>query len=184
MNRWAFERIEMKSYLLATLVMILSSTTVLAGQISSTFSESVFGVQWTDNEKVVQSKLPGGDLSNKYGYITYKVPDGREILKTKRTEKDTITFTFNSASNLIGIGVEFPMANASGFGELQNKLTTYFGQPESVPNQSGVTMIRWPEDDGVTISLSVIPSGFGRNTLLFGIEKQNQVNVKKEELGF
>ena len=166
------------------LLLCFLSTDVISGQIGTVFSDSVFGVKWTDSVSEVEDKIKGGSLSNQYGYITYKVPDGREVLKTKRSEKDNIIFTFNSEEKLMGVSVELPMKDTSDFGDLQNKLTTYFGSPAAVPNQAGVIHMRWPEDELITLSLTVIPSGFMGNKLMLGIEKQAQVSTTKKELGF
>lgn len=121
---------------LLALFFVFQSLSAVAGPISDTFSDSVFGVKWTDDIETVKRKFPGGKLDDEHGFLVYEVRDSREVLKTKRTDKDKIIFTFNAVGKLNGVGVEFPYDGIEDFSDLLDKMTTYFGAARNEKNAS------------------------------------------------
>ena len=173
------------SVLLCVLVVGFTVPT-FAGPISDMFSDSVFGVKWTDDLETVKRKFPGGKVNDDHGFLTYEVRDGREVLKTMRTDKDKIIFTFDAVGKLNGVGVEFPYDGTESFGGLLNKMTTYFGTYDNdneKTSEFGVNVI-WPTDNNIKLTLAFIPGILGGFDIIMGIGKVVPVEVSKEELGF
>lgn len=112
---------------LLALFFVFQSLPTVAGPISDIFSDSVFGVKWTDDIETVKRKFPSGKLDDESGMVIYSVRDGREVLKTKRTDKNKISFSFDAVGKLNGVSIEFPYDGTESFGDLFNKMTTYFG---------------------------------------------------------
>lgn len=169
------------SVLLCVLVVGFAVPT-FAGPISDTFSDSVFGVKWTDDLETVKRKFPGGKVNDDHGFLTYEARDGREVLKTARTDKNKITFAFDAVGKLNGVGVEFPYDGIESFTELMNKMTTYFGAHDQQKSEYGLNII-WPTDNSITISLIVMPEMFSFD-ILMSIGRVVPVEASKEELGF
>lgn len=154
-----------------------------AGPVSDTFSDSVFGVKWTDDVETVKRKFPGGKVKDNAGISVYEVRDSREVLKTIRTDKDKIIFTFNAIGTLKAVSVEFPYDGIESFTELMNKITTYFGAHDQQKSEYGLN-ITWPTDNGITISLILMPEIIAGYDILMSIGRVVPVEVSKEELGF
>ena len=172
------------SVLLCVLVVGFAVPT-FAGPISDTFSDSVFGVKWTDDLETVKRKFPGGKVKDNAGISVYEVRDGREVLKTTRTSKDKIIFTFNAIGTIKAVSVEFPYDGPESFGQLLNTMNTYFGAHIYNENSEITINVFWPTDNGIKVTLISIPEifGFGFDVLM-GIEKVTPVEASKEELGF
>lgn len=170
--------------LLLVLALGFVSTKAHAGLISDTFSGSVFGVKWTDDVTTVKSKFPGGKLDDKSGILIYSVRDGREVLKTKRTDKNKIIFSFDATEKLSGVGVDFPYNGTESFSDLLNKMTTYFGTHTYNKNDEIAMSVFWPADDGIKLTLTVIPKLLVGFDLLMSIERVVPVEVSKERFGF
>lgn len=169
---------------LLALFFVFQSLPAVAGPISDTFSDSVFGVKWTDDIETVKCKFPGGKLDDEHGFLVYEVRDSREVLKTKRTDKDKIIFTFNAVGKLNGVGVEFPYDGTESFGQLLNTMNTYFGAHTYNENDEIAMSVFWPTDDGIKLTLVVIPKLLVGFDLLMSIGRVVPVEVSKEELGF
>ena len=167
--------------------LLVISLTAFAGPISDTFSDSVFGLKWTDDIETVKIKIPGRKVDDKYGILMYTVRDGREVLKMKRTDKDKITFVFDSTRKLNGVSIEFPYDGSESWGELLNKTTTYFGAHDTNTASGYGLNIVWPRDNNITLTLSLIPKmkvlGFDYD-MLMNIGRVVSVEASKTELGF
>lgn len=172
------------SVMLAISLMAISMT-AYAGPISDTFSDSVFGMKWMDDIETVKIKIPGGKVDDKSGVLMYTVRDGREVLKMKRTDKNKITFVFDSTRKLSGVSIEFPCDGSESWGELLNKATTYFGAHDTNNASEYGLNIVWPRDNNITLTMSVIPKvlGFGFD-MFMGIGRVVPVEASKTELGF
>lgn len=176
---------------LLVISLVVAHLTAFAGPISDTFSDSVFGVKWTDDIETVKNKFPGGKVDDKHGILMYSVYDGREVLKTKRTDKDKITFVFDSTRKLNGVSIKFPYDGKERWTELVNKAITYFGAPDKGDVTSGAgggrANIVWPRDNGIRLSLSMIPEmkvlGFDDEMSMY-IGRVVPVEASKTELGF
>lgn len=167
-------------YLIA-IILLASSVTANAGEISKIFGEGVFGTKWGDTPAQVKQAFPKGKVE-KYGdIIQFVVKDGRSVLGIERSSKATIRFGFDSESRLVGVVVYF---KGDDFGDVLAKLSTHFGQPVE-PKQGNYVTIQWPEDNSTQLMLAVIPSGFSMETALTisntGLSKPE---VSKEALGF
>lgn len=171
---------------LLALVFVFQSLSAVAGPISDTFSDSVFGVKWTDDIEIVKRKFPGGKIKDNAGISVYEVKDGREVLKTRRTKKDKITFTFNAVGKLNGIGIEFPYEGTESFSTLLNKMTTYFGtydNDDENTSEFGMNIV-WPTDNHITLTLAIVPKILGGFDIIMGIGRVVPVEASKNELGF
>ena len=171
---------------LLALVFVFHSLSAVAGPISDTFSDSVFGVKWMDDVETVKRKFPGGKLNDDHGFLIYEVRDGRKILKTTRTDKDKIIFTFDAVGKLNGVGVEFPYDGTESFGNLLNKMTTYFGtydNDDKNTSEFGVNIV-WPTDNNIKLTLAVIPGILGGFDIMMGIGRIVPVKASKNDLGF
>lgn len=86
--------------------------------------------------------------------MIYSVRDGREVLKTKRTDKNKIIFSFDATGKLRGVGVDFPCDGTESFSDLLNKMTTYFGtydNDDENTSEFGMNIV-WPTDNNVTLT--------------------------------
>lgn len=180
-------RIAIMTRLIAIITVIsLNATAALAGEISQAFSDSVFGVKWSERIEEVQEKLPGGkETSLLSGAIrNYIVKDGREIMRVKRREKDKITFSF-SQGRLTHIGIEFD-PKIEVYGAILSRLQSSFGAYETLPASEslGGSIVCWPVDDGVAIRLIQYPSGFAGNALILEISKTGMEEFDKARSGF
>lgn len=162
-------------------ILLVSSVTAHAGEISKVFGEGVFGTKWGDTPAQVKQAFPKGKVE-KYGDIVqFVVKDGRPVLGIERSSKAIIRFGFDSESRLVGVGVSF---KADDFGDVLAKLNTHFGQPVE-PKQGNYVTIQWPEDNNILLMLALVPSGFSNETALTisntGLTKPE---ASKEDLGF
>lgn len=173
----------MKEIICVLTIFIVVTVPVFAGPISDTFSDSVFSVKWTDDLETVKRKFPGGKVKENVGILVYEVRDGREILKTNRSDKDKITFSFDATGRVNGVSAEFPYDGIESFTELMNKMTTYFGAHDQQKSEYGLN-ITWPTDNGVTISLILMPEIIAGYDILLSIGRVVPVEASKEELGF
>lgn len=169
------------------ITLLAISMTAFAGPISDTFSDSVFGVKWTDDIEIVKNKFPDGKIDDKHGVLMYLVYDGRDVLKMKRTDKDKITFVFDSTRKLNGVSIEFPYDGSESWTELLNKATTYFGAYDKHTATGYGLNIVWPRDNDITLTMTLMPKslglGFGFD-MLMSIGRVVPVEASKKELGF
>ncbi|WP_294346929.1 hypothetical protein [Prosthecochloris sp.] len=175
----------MKKILCLSVIFVAFAVPLFAGPISDVFSDSVFGVKWTDDLETVKRKFPGGKVDTDHGYLTYEARDGREILKTARTDKNKIIFTFNAIGTFRGVGVEFPYDGPESFAQLLNTMNTYFGAHTNNESDVATVDVFWPTDNGINVKLIVIPEVFGLGfNILMSIDRVVPVEASKEELGF
>ncbi|UZJ40451.1 hypothetical protein OO006_08760 [Prosthecochloris sp. SCSIO W1101] len=175
----------MKEIICVLTIFIVVTVPVFAGPISDIFSDSVFGVKWTDDLETVKRKFPGGKVKDDHGYLTYEVRDGREVLKTARTDKNKIIFTFNAIGTFRGVGVEFPYDGPESFAQLLNTMNTYFGAHKNNESDVATVDVFWPTDNGIKVMLILMPEVFGLSfDILMSIERVVPVEASKEELGF
>ncbi len=172
--------------IVALLVVTFVPNSANGGKIAEVFSLDIFDIKWGASETEVASILPGGKFKKMSGYRMYILKDGRELFGIPRKPSDKIWFQFNADGKFNGVTIEFPKANDKGFGELQNKLSTLFGSPQSQPNAFGVPIISWPQDEGIKISMIFTAGVLGGSKLNFLIENKGLTSdgITKESLGF
>lgn len=168
---------------LLALFFVFQSLPAVAGPISDTFSDSVFGVKWTDGVETVKRKFPDGKIKKNVGILNYSVRDGREILKTNRADKNEINFSFDATGKLNGVSIEFPYEGIESYTDLMNKMTTYFGAYDKDKSEYGLVII-WPTDNNITLSLILMPELIAGFDIFMSIGRVVPVEASKEELGF
>lgn len=164
--------------LIISLVFLFFLAPVKAASITELFGEGVFGTQWGDKFESVLVKYPKAKKKS-YGEIVWlEVKDSRKIFNIERA-KERLHFTFDSERRLNAVGATF---DVESYAALTNKLTTLFGDFEK-PNVTSATLI-WKEAD-TTISLAIIPTTFGMETMLsVGYGGLKAPLGDKESLGF
>jgi hypothetical protein len=172
-----------KNLLMLIVVLLLSPGSASAGKIAEIFSGEIFGVRWGSTVQQVAAVFPDGKSKEQFGHQTYKTLDGKTLFGVKRNPDNYIQFVFNAEGQMNGVNIEFP-DGTDGFGTLLNKLDTYFGEHTSLPN-AAATVVQWPEDSGIRITLGYIPSMFGKGGVLFSIGYlKAESSATKEKLGF
>ena len=171
--------------ILLLLSALLVSPCAHSGNVADIFAQDVFGAPWGSSIKTVTTALPDGKQETQLGMTTYTIKDGRKLFDIKRDPDNYIRYHFDAEGSMNGVGIQFPLDSADDYGTLLNKLNTYFGKAESVPNSFGAIYVRWPEDEGITISLTHIPGQLKLGELLFAIEyRPNPPSITREGLGF
>ena len=164
---------------------LLVSPCVNSGNVADIFGKNVFGVSWGSDIQTAISVFPGGKQETQLGIATYTAKDGRNLFGIKRNPDNYIRYYFDANGRMNGVGIEFPAKSADNFGALLNKLTTHFGEPVASPNVAGAPSVRWPEDEGISLGLSLIPGLLSIGELLFSIEyASTPAATTREELGF
>ncbi|HWQ27203.1 MAG TPA: hypothetical protein VN367_10560 [Chlorobaculum sp.] len=176
----------MKKVIAIITVICLNATAAFAGGISQIFSDSVFGVKWSESIEEVRKKFPEGKETSLFSGAVrnYSVKDGREIMLVKRREKDKITFSF-SQGRLTHIGIEFD-PDTEVYGAILSQMQSSFGAYETLPASKsfGGLILNWPVDDGVAVRLMQYPSGFAGNALILEISKTGTEGLDKARFGF
>lgn len=166
------------------ILFFLISSMANAGQISSVFSESVFGVSWNDSIEIVQKKIPGGIINTDNAFLgkvkNYSIADGREVMQVKRRAKDKITYSFTDG-RLRHIGIEFK-SSPEIYGTLLSQLSTYFGAYETVPNTNYI--VRWPVDNGIAVRLVYYQYGIIGSSIILQISDTREIPIDKKSMGF
>lgn len=166
-------------------VLQLFSQLAVAGSIADVFSEGIFGVKWGSPIEEVEKALPAGVAATQVGIATYTIQDGRTLFGVQREDSNSIRFSFDSNGEMNGVSIEFPLNAIDDYGVLFTKLNTVFGRGEDAPNSLGVQVVKWPEDQGIGISLMHLPGVLSIGDLLFTIEYRPELHgVSKEDLGF
>lgn len=168
------------------LVFLFFHPTAYAGAIGGLFSDGVFGLPWGSKLADVREAFPGGKEDSAHGITRYTVKDGRLLFKIPRQPGNELHFAFDAHGGMNGVSIEFPANGVESFGQLLNSLTTYFGPYENLPNSAGAVSVRWPTDQGVTLTLIQLPGIFSVGAPLVSIGYVNpQPEVpRKEALGF
>lgn len=163
----------------------LFSFSAVAGNIANVFSEGIFGVKWGSNKDQVIEVIPGGKIGDEFGIVTYTIKNGRTLFGIERRKNNYAKFNFDSNDRLVGATIEFPDSTEI-YGALLTKINTTFGQNfQPVPNSLGAAVVKWPEEEGITLLLSYISGMFNSGSVLFSIGYRLQpANVSKDELGF
>ena len=146
-----------KKLLALVVALLLTPRSVSAGKIAEIFSSEIFGVKWESNEQEVSAVFPDGKSETTFGIQTYTIHDGRTLFGVKRNPGNYIQFVFNAVGQMHGVNIEFPNG-AEGYSTLLNKLNTYFGPHTFHPDNKSATVVEWPQDEGIKISLVYIPS--------------------------
>lgn len=174
----------MRKILLALIVAsLLFPASVSAGKIAEIFSSEIFGVKWESNEQQVSAIFPDGKSEKQFGFQTYTIHDGRTLFGVKRNPGNYIQFVFDAAGQMHEVNIEFPNG-ADGYGTLLNKLNTYFGPHTFHPDDKSATVVEWPKDDGIKISLVYIPRMFGAEIVFSIANVKTESSVTKDKLGF
>lgn len=171
---------------LALIVALLFAQAAHAGPLAELFADGVFGLPWGSSLDDVKTAFPDGKSDNQSSIPRYAVKDDRPLFNIERTPKNEITFVFDAHGDMHGVGIEFPAKGAEVFTVLLNTLTTYFGPHENVPNDLGTVAVKWPMDEGVTLSLIHLPGVFSSGDVLvsIGYTAQQRDTPTKESLGF
>ena len=174
----------MRKILLALIVaLMLTPASVSAGKIAEIFSSEIFGVRWGSNQQQVSKAFPDGKSEEQFGIQTYTIHDGRTLFGIKRNPGKYLQFVFNAVGQMHGANIEFPNG-ADGYGTLLNKLNTYFGPHTFHPDNKSATVVAWPQDDGVKISLVYVPRMFGAEIVFSIANVKTESPATKEKLGF
>ena len=174
----------MRKILLALIVaLMLTPASVSAGKIAEIFSSEIFGARWGSNQQQVSKAFPDGKSEEQFGIQTYTIHDGRTLFGIKRNPGKYLQFVFNAVGQMHGANIEFPNG-ADGYGTLLNKLNTYFGPHTFHPDNKSATVIEWPQDEGIKISLVYIPRMFGAEIVFSIANVKTESSVTKDKLGF
>jgi hypothetical protein len=163
------------------LIAVLLVEPVYAGEIADVFGDGVFSTRWGYGFQEVQEQFPSarGMGSEPNAYL--QVKDGRTVFSVKRKNNSLLTFGFDSLGRLSSVAVEF---DGNDFPELLNRLDTSFGPHTNEENDLGAVIVKWPEDNGVKLSMVGMP-GTWKMDLTLGIEYLglDKPEVSKESLG-
>jgi len=174
----------MRKILLALIVaLMLTPASVSAGKIAEIFSSEIFGARWGSNQQQVSKAFPDGKSEEQFGIQTYTIHDGRTLFGIKRNPGKYLQFVFNAVGQMHGANIEFPNG-ADGYGTLLNKLNTYFGPHTFHPDNKSATVVEWPQDEGIKISLVYIPRMFGAEIVFSIANVKTESPATKEKLGF
>jgi hypothetical protein len=163
-----------------------------AGPMADVFEKGVFGTKWGDTFLEVAKDYPEGKIIDSGGTRFYQVADNRMVFELERPTDAWITFHFDAVDRLNGVGVHF---REEDFAALLRKLDMLFGKhfvPEyqSMPDvDSGVVRMTWPEDDGVKLSLSLLPpltapADMSETVFYVSYTALRKPKADKKELGF
>ncbi|PCK00396.1 MAG: hypothetical protein COA45_01035 [Zetaproteobacteria bacterium] len=166
------------------LTFFIFSFSAKAGNISSTFGTSIFGVSWADNLDQVQAKYPDGKIGGAKGSRRYVVKDARDLMGLSFNKENEITYVFNQ-DILTHIDISFSEKGVERFGQLKEVLVAAFGNAQVTQPTSSVVMMKWHEDEGVTLSLFKSSGVFG-GALHLNIQNTASSSeiLSKRSLGF
>ena len=169
---------------LIVILLLLFPSLLYAGKIAETFSTEIFGIGWKSTQEQVAKTFPNGKSREHFGVLTYTVPDGRTLFETKRTLNNNIQFVFNVEGQLNGVNIGFPNGT-DAFYNLLSKMTSHFGQHELPLRNKSATVVTWPEDNGIKITLKHVTGLFGKVKIVFSVEYvEANSPVKKEKPGY
>jgi hypothetical protein len=150
--------------------------------MSEVFGEGAFNTKWGNSLSDVKKIYPNGKVKEYVGIVNYEIRDGRKILGSERNKNSIIKFSFDTEDRLQVITANFDLDEYS---HLFSKLNALFGKNIPADLDSNYAVVKWPIDGGIEISLMMMPSGFGSETVFmiqyFGLDRPE---VSKEELGF
>jgi hypothetical protein len=150
----------------------LFSSAATAGRITDLFSDGLFGNKWGDEAAQVEAAHPGGKWKQ-YGKMRqYTVRDGRAVLGVERPKSDLV-FALNADGKLAYISIEYPFSVAT-LSELTSATAENFGphitskdeRTDIQHDMLAASGYRWPEDQGITVALTTIATGFRSKTIL------------------
>jgi hypothetical protein len=167
--------------IISFLFLFLSLTSESA-QMSEVFGEGAFNTKWGNSLSDLKKIYPKGRVKEYVGIVNYEINDGRKILGSERNKNSIIRFSFDTEDRLQAITANF---DTDEYSHLFSKLNTLFGKNIPANLDSNYTVIKWPIDGDIEISLMMLPSGFGSETVFmiqyFGLDR---LDLSKEELGF
>lgn len=164
-------------YLLSILFMLVLNP-ANAASIQDIFGEGVFGTKWGDSLESVKNKYPKVELKELGDIVWLELEESREVLGVKRQDQK-LHFSFDSEKRLIGVAVYF---DQDDYSRALNKLNTLFGEYEKVDGHHMV--LQWKAAE-IVLSLSMVPNGFGVDTLFsIGYYGLSKPDATTESLGF
>lgn len=171
----------MKNVFIIVVMLLGTHSVAFAGNVADVFSESILELKWLSSKEEVIEKYPQGKIKTNEGITRYEIKDGRKLFGVERKPRHKITFGFNAYGQLSSVGINFSMKS---FGKLINNLNTFFGPSETpVPNSSGASVLQWPIDNGIQLTLMTYYSMMGSLTTV-SIVYNTPIGVDKEDLGF
>lgn len=163
-----------------TIMILLFTQTVLADPITDVFGEGVFDIKWGNSIEQIQEAYPMGNKKSLNNIMWFEVKNSKEVLGFQRKNMN-IHFSFDDKDRLNGVAVHF---DDSQYGALLIKLETLFGE-WSKHSTNAVPYIQWKSDNGITLTLSSAPSGFGIDTVFsIGYANLEATIPDKQSLGF
>ncbi|MDO6679147.1 hypothetical protein [Shewanella sp. 4_MG-2023] len=162
------------------LIGLLISPFAISDPMSDVFGEGVLDTKWGYSIQQVHEAHPKGKSKSLNDIVWFEVKNSKEVLGFGRKNKK-LHFSFDAEGRLNGAAVHF---DDSQYGALLIKLETLFGEWTKGP-ASSVPYVQWKNDDGITLTLSSVPSGFSMEAVFsIGYANLEKSAPDKASLGF
>jgi hypothetical protein len=177
----------MKKYfiIIICIAVLMVPVITVAGTISDTFGDGVFGLEWGSSIEKVKQAFPGGKLDESFILKSYAVKDSRTLFGYERNESDEISFGFDLEGRLNGVTVHFKDTTKNA-GLFVFILNTYFGRGVTSSAIGKTMQTKWDNDNGTTLTVNQDLKFSGKAK--FSLTIFNRAYLKdfpvKSELGF
>ena len=177
----------MKRYfiIVVSIVVLVVPAIAIAGSISDTFGDGVFGLKWGSSIEEVKQAFPDGKDVETSVLKSYIVKDSRTLFGYERKDSDEIQFGFDLEGRLNGVTVTFAGTTTES-GLFVYILYTYFGKDVTPIPVGKIMKTEWADDNGTSITVTRDIKYSGKVKFSFTIFDRAYLKnyPVKSELGF